>query len=429
MTENEEGTSGPVAPAGLGAAKNNNVKTGAKPHRRLDHSKFPHPPAAGGGLPATMPNLQHMLQMHGMSVHWDVIRKRTAVRDSNGDEVPLTEIYSLAALNGFGSGNLLPFLNELGRRSPLNPVEDWIRSRPWDRRDRLQAVYGTVTSVPEYQTELKEALLHRWLLSATAAALKKRGFHSRGVLTFQGPQGIGKTTWFSKLVPAGALRDSCVKLDFYMDGGSKDSLMIAIQHWICELGELESSFRKDVARLKGFITNDCDKFRPPYGRIVEEFPRRTVFAATVNDEKFLIDSTGNSRWWTIPVESLDYQHNIDMQQLFAQLAVELDRGEPWWLQGAEEAALTAWNKRHIVESAIAEQVRDYLTKYSGRQPGRVTATEMLRLLGIQRPTNAQCRECGRALRDALEPPKRIHGIDKWTVPIAPSADVGEEIFD
>ena len=169
-------------------------------------------------------------------------------------------------------------------------------------------------TVPDYPNYLKEALLYRWLLSATAAALKKRGFFSRGVLTFQGPQGVGKTRWINRLMPAGPLRDSCIKLDLCIDG-SKDSLMIAIRHWIAELGELELSFRRDMSRLKGVITNDCDKFRPPYGRVVEEFPRRTAFAATVNDDKFLIDPTGNSRWWTVPVESLDYEHEIDMQQV------------------------------------------------------------------------------------------------------------------
>jgi hypothetical protein len=412
---------------------NEDLKTAeseAQPHRRLDQTKFPHPPLSPGGtLPGTLLNLEHLLRGHGIGVHWDVIRKRTGIRLSNGQEASLNEVFSLAALNGFPSGNMLPFLSELGRRSPVNPVGEWICSKPWDGQDRMNALYATVTTAAGYIDGLKEKLLYRWLLSAVAAALKKRGFRSRGVLTFQGPQAIGKTTWMSRLMPPGSLRDNCIKLDFYMDGGSKDSQMIAMQHWIVELGEFETSFRKEMGRLKGFLTLDCDKLRPPYARSVEEHPRRTVFAATVNGDKFLIDPTGNSRWWTIPVTDLDYNHSIDMQQVFAQLAVDFEKGEQWWLNGVEEAALGEWNKQHRVESAIAEQVREYLNKNSGRPAVKVTATEMLRLIGVQRPTNPQCRECGAVLRDVLGPPRRIRGTDKWPVPVHFGAGIDEDPND
>jgi putative DNA primase/helicase len=362
-------------------------------------------------------------------VHWDVIRKRIHIVQAGASEVSLNEVYSLAALNRFPSGNLLPFINELGQKCPINPVGDWIRSTPWDGLDRMKELYATVLTIAEYPNYLKEALLYRWLLSATAAALSERGFFSRGVLTFQGPQGVGKTRWINRLMPAGPLRDSCIKLDLCIDG-SKDSLMIAMRHWIAELGELESSFRRDMSRLKGVITNDCDKFRPPYGRVVEEFPRRTVFAATVNDEKFLIDQTGNSRWWTVPVESLDYEHSVDMQQVFAQLAVDFRKGKQWWLTGPEEDALADWNTRHRTESAIAEKVRDYLNRNAGGTAVKLTATQLAEVVGVPRATNAQAREVGAVCRDVLGRPKRIRGIDKWPVPMSrQSANLYEDLTD
>ena len=100
---------------------------------------------------------------------------------------------------------------------------------------------------------------------------------------------------------------------------------------------MDSSFRKDVAALKGFLTLNVDKIRRHYGRVESEYPRRTVFAATVNDRHFLVDNTGNSRFWVLPLVQIDHQHNIDMQQVFAQLEVLLDAGQIWWLTDEEEA--------------------------------------------------------------------------------------------
>jgi hypothetical protein len=37
----------------------------------------------------------------------------------------------------------------------------------------------------------------------------------------------------------------------------------AITHWIVELGELDSSFKKEIARLKAFLTGGCRQAQAP----------------------------------------------------------------------------------------------------------------------------------------------------------------------
>jgi putative DNA primase/helicase len=262
-------------------------------------------------------------------------------------------------------------------------------------------------------------------LSAVAAALTHgdRRFKARGVLTLQGGQGIGKTTWIAMLLPAGPMRNDFVKLDHHLDGANKDSIIGAIQHFIVEIGELDSSFKKDVARLKGFLTSDCDKLRRPYARGEAEYPRRTVFAATVNDETFLVDTTGNSRFWTIAVERLDYVHTIDMQQVFAQLAVDWQHGAKHWLTADEDAALEEYNLRHRTVSAIGERVRDHIRlDLIGTPHGKyMTANQVLDDMKIGNPTNAQSRECGAMLRELLGPPKCVQGRMQWRIPEAEPA--------
>jgi putative DNA primase/helicase len=44
-------------------------------------------------------------------------------------------------------------------------------------------------------------------------------------------------------------------------------------------------------------------------------------------------------------------------------------------------------------------------------------TTLLQIAKIERPTNAQCKECGSILRELLGAPKRINGFVKWRVPL------------
>lgn len=184
-----------------------------------------------------------------------------------------------------------------------------------------------------------------------------------------------------------------------------------------EIGELDSSFKKDVARLKGFLTADRDKVRRPYGRADSEYPRRTVFCATVNDHDFLVDMTGNTRWWTIPVTSINFRHGIDMQQVFAQVAVDYENGEPWWLTMEEEAQLENCNEDHRRINAIEERVLaaiDVDPVTEGGLPA-MTPTELLQAIGIANPSNTQAKECAAVLRRLFGNPKKIRGLNKWRV--------------
>jgi putative DNA primase/helicase len=262
-------------------------------------------------------------------------------------------------------------------------------------------------------------LLKRWVISAVAAALEPEGFSCRGVLTLQGPQSIGKTRWANALVSDPALAKQVIKLGHHLDGANKDSLLGAITHWIVEIGELDSSFKKDIARLKGFLTNDADKVRRPYGKGDSEYPRRSVFCATVNDPKFLVDTTGNSRFWVIPVTRVDYGHGIDMQQLFAQLAEDFKNGERWWLSSSEDGCLEEYNKRHRNVSVVEERILAELAldRKDERQLPAMTATEVLKEVGIDHPTNGQCKEATTVLREHLGESRRIKGLEKWRVPL------------
>lgn len=405
----------------------------------LQANAFPHPPKfPGASVRCTIQNVAALLDGYGITVKYDVIAKRTITNIpghqgsfENSDNVTLSHVESFATLNEMATTKIPKFLEVLADQNLFNPVSEWIRIKPWDGVDRLPEFCGTLVHREDYPAPLKDTLVKRWLISAAAAALKPCDFHCRGVLTLQGPQAIGKTAWLNSLVPDPAMRQRLIKSGHHLDPSNKDTLVTAVTHWITEIGELDSSFKKDIARLKGFITETTDKVRRPYSRADSEYPRRTVFCASVNDANFLVDTTGNSRWWTIPVTAVKHDHGIDMQQLFAQIAVLYEDGEQWWLTPKEEAQLTEQNKNYVVVNAVHEVLREAVDWARIGEKGlpAMTPTKLLQTLRYDRPTNPQCKEAGAFLRLHFGESKRINGREIWRVPLRRDLeDAAADIF-
>ena len=435
----KEESSGWVAPE---EANKNSTTNFIGKVKRLDTDLFPDQSAIKGYNPLqTIPNYQHLFRGFNIEVRYNLISKKYEIlipghqgSPDNADSTSITIIQSIAVFHGLSVTHLPSILEAIGDSNLYNPVANWILSKPWDKKDRLNTFYNTLVQREDFPVELKETLLLRWLISLVAAVLKPSGYHARGVLTLQGPQSIGKTSWIKALVNDKALAEKVIKLDHHLDASNKDSIITALSHWIVEIGELDSSFKKDIARLKGFITASEDKLRRPYARGNSEYQRCTVFCATVNEENFLVDTTGNTRWWTIPVTKIDYEHNIDMQQLFAQVAVLFESGEQWWLTQAEETKLEIQNKLHGRVSLIREQLMEImdLDKLGQANLSAMTANEILQKLDIKNPSNSTFKELHNLLREYLGQPKRINGNLKYRFPCkdyAPKAKTVRERND
>lgn len=393
---------------------------------KLERDEFPDKPTSpGSSIPPTYENFVHLLEAYGIKARFNQVKKRVDANipgiqpgRQNRDDVVLTRLESLLLRNRMSTALVRPYLVSLADANAYDPFGDWVTSKAWDGQSRLHAIVETIKPVADYPAAFCHVLIRKWLLSIVAATFKGMGFRARGVLTLQGGQGIGKTTWIANLVTPPALREDVIKLGHSWDGGSKDARLAAIRHRIVELGELESSFRREMAGLKAFLTETTDKIRPPYGRVEAEYPRSTIFAATVNDRQFLLDTTGNSRFWTIEVESIDFAHGIDMQQVFAELKVAFDKGEQWWLTAEEEETLARINHTHRLLTSIEAKIGEALDldRVGEDRLPRLTANEVLHRLDITKPTNAQSKEANVALRALLGESRRIKGYNRWPIP-------------
>ncbi|MDR7297416.1 putative DNA primase/helicase [Pelomonas aquatica] len=393
----------------------------------LDPSKLPNPPIFGSRLPpTTIANVKFVLRAYGIKLGYDVIKKRLyhafpgmTIAPDNADNVALTHIVSACVLNNMQSGLIPGYVDAIADSNRINPIKAWIESKPWDGQDRLKDLQNTLTVREDFPVSIRDLLMQKWFRSAAAAAIIDTEFRCRGVLTLQGDQSIGKTAWIMSLLPP-SMRSDFLKVDHHLDAASKDSILSAISHWIVEIGELDSSFKKDVARLKGFLTSTGDKVRRPYAKADSEYPRRTVFCATVNHSNFLVDTTGNSRWWTVPVVAINFKHEIDMQQLFAQMAHEVKAGGEWWLTPEEEQLLAEQNKAHLAASVIRERLLDHLDGTLDMPEAQVMTKMMkpidvLKLLGFEHPTNPQMKECAEVMRELLGESTRSNGANRWPV--------------
>jgi putative DNA primase/helicase len=255
--------------------------------------------------------------------------------------------------------------------------------------------------------------MYRWLISAVASVFKPFGFKSHGCLVFTGAQGTGKTTWFERLVPPEL---GLVLTGATLDPADKDSVITVVSHWLVELGELGATFRKaDIDRLKGFITKPTDRMRRPYDRLESEYQRRTVFGASVNDLQYLVDDTGNRRWWTVNVASIDYMHDLDMQQVWAELLTHYERGEQWHLTPEENAALGQLNIDHEVTNPIEELIAAKF-QWDAPRHTNMTSTEVLIAIGYDKPNNKQAKDAGVVLRKLAGDPKKSNGRSVFVMP-------------
>lgn len=217
-------------------------------------------------------------------------------------------------------------LQIIAGRNSFNPVLEKLEAaEPWDRRDRI-CDFNEILGIQD--DELSRTLVYKFLLQAYCLQSNtlKMPFAPEGVLVLVGPQGIGKTTVFRAL----ALDPKLFAEGVTLDGSDKDSQIRATSCWICELGELDGTIRKsDAAFLKSFMLKDSDSIRAPYAAADDVNRRRTSFCGTCNEAKFLVDPTGNRRFWTIPVQNIDLKKlrfDFDVLQLWQEIAEQVKAG-------------------------------------------------------------------------------------------------------
>lgn len=220
------------------------------------------------------------------------------------------------------------------RRNSFDPLVEWLAGLKFDGTQRLD------TWLPRYlgveDSPYARVVGRRVLIGAVARAMAP-GCKMDNMLVLEGEQNIGKSTAIRYLF------GDRFFIDELPDFHSKDSFLQLQGAWCVEVAELSALTKADVKDVKKFLSRLVDKFRPPYGRVAIQVPRRTVFWGTVNPEEgtgYLKDPTGNRRFWPVFCNRIDLQAIIrDRELLWAEAVYAYSLGERWHLEDEDELKL------------------------------------------------------------------------------------------
>lgn len=191
-------------------------------------------------------------------------------------------------------------LRILFRERSYNPVIELLKGLPpWDGEERCEhflTKWAKADDTP-YVHECS-----RLIFAGGIWRMMLPGCKMDDVVVLIGKQGGGK----SSLIRFLALHD-----DYFGEiktvEGDKATEQLAGK-WICEIPELAAFTKaKEVEAVKAFITRQKDSYRKPYDRNVDDRPRRCIFVGSTNNPNFLVDLTGNRRFYPVQTNSVGYE--------------------------------------------------------------------------------------------------------------------------
>lgn len=266
---------------------------------------------------------------------------------------------------------------ESPRIDKYDPVNTWLDSlRPWDGKDRIKALAARVpTNQPHW-----EEYLHTWLLGMVAHWQGKQSLSGNALVPLLiGRQGCGKSSFCRILLPQ-ELRD------YYNDRinfKNETDLNLGLTSFaLINIDEFDKTTARQQVLLKYLLSTADVKFRPPYGKAYKQYRRYASFIGTTNQPKPLTDPTGSRRFVCVEVTDLiDFEDNLDHEQIFAQLKAEINQDKRYWLNDEEIARLIEENERFQHIDSLEEMIASTFRKPEEGETGYwLSATEVLEKL-------------------------------------------------
>ena len=260
-------------------------------------------------------------------------------------------------LKGFDK-NMNRFIDSM-HIEQFDPVNRWLDKLPkWDGKDRIRELSLRVpTDQPQW-----EKYLRYWLVGMVAQWRESDRQLTGNALTplLIGRQGCGKTRFCKILLPE-ELRD------YYNDKinfKNEFDLNIALTSFaLINIDEFDKTTSSQQIVLKYLLSSADVKFRPPYGKTIKQFRRYASFIGTTNQAKPLVDSTGSRRFVCVGVKGkINFEDTINHRQLYAQALHFFNKGERYWLDGAEIQTLIQENEPFQKLNDLVEMIGETFSR-------------------------------------------------------------------
>lgn len=189
----------------------------------------------------------------------------------------------------------------VGFNNRRNAVKEYMQSRKWDGEERIKYLLRDYLGAE--QSIYTEEIMRKALVAAIARAISNKGVKFDYMVVFKGRQGIGKSTFLSKL-----------GMEWFSDSlysfEGKEAAELIQGTLINEVGELSAMTKTETEIVKQFLSKTHDIYREAYGKRTNKYPRRCIFFGSTNSDEFLKDVTGNRRFWPVSVGVLPPQKCI-----------------------------------------------------------------------------------------------------------------------
>ena len=250
-----------------------------------------------------------------------------------------------------------------------HPVKDYLAALSWDGHDYIGELCAYIRE-PEPGRFLR--WFNHWIVGAVARVYEP---WQNPMLVLEAPQEVGKS-FFARWL--------CPMPELYYAGpicpDDKDCNLRRMSVWIWEAEELGSTTRRqDVEALKGWLSRDVVQDRRPYGHYDMVKPALSSYIGTTNDADFLTDRSGNRRFLTAPILSIDwaYSAKIPRDQLWAQALAIYKAGDDWKLTTKDRAERDAQNAAYMVDDPVEVRLEAIL-EYTGK-PADFIATDQIQI--------------------------------------------------
>ena len=228
-------------------------------------------------------------------LRWNQLK---AMVELDGQQVDIDELRMYLALKhnlDIPAEDCSQIVIHMAKQQSYSPVAEYLKNLAKAYEADSDLLDSLALKYLGSDSELHRGYIRKTLISAVARALQP-GCKVDTVCILSGLQGVGKSTFWKILAGEENFDDSVGSVS------DKDERLKLHKSWFVEWAELEAVFRrKDVSAVKAFITTQVDQLRPPYGRTVMEFARPSILVGTTNFDNFLADSTGNRRFWVVPI--------------------------------------------------------------------------------------------------------------------------------
>lgn len=255
-----------------------------------------------------------------------------------------------------GKGIIDDALQEVTQANKFHPVREYLTSLTWDGECRVDTLF--IDYIGAEDTDYIRAVTRKWMCGAVARVMVP-GIKFDTAIVLYGAQGLGKSLILERLGRKW-FNNSLVDIK------TKDALEQIQGSWINELAELAPTYKNDNEIVKAFISRTSDRFRSPYGRRTEEYPRQCVFAGSTNNLMFLKDRTGNRRFWPITGGKDRKTKNAwditqdDIDQLWAEAYYYWSNGESLVLEGDLEEEALRIQLSHTEGGELVGLIEEYL---------------------------------------------------------------------